>query len=134
MNESGKERIVKYYEENEDFRDYVDKYSINNKITVEEALTHKIVKEVYSLYWADELWWRRYSTLKVVVGKSVYETNRKGADGILKTARDKVPFGIYAIEKDSVVELRNDKFHDLDELKIQVSEFQDKGFKVYFNS
>lgn len=56
MNESGKERIVKYYEENEDFRDYVNKYAGNNKIAAEEALTHKIVKEVYSLYLADELW------------------------------------------------------------------------------
>ena len=39
--------MKKYYQKDKDFRDYVDKFSKKHKISVEEAMKHRIVKEVY---------------------------------------------------------------------------------------
>ena len=38
------------YRWNKDFRDYVDKYATKHGITVEEALTHAEVREVWRYY------------------------------------------------------------------------------------
>ena len=38
------------YETNQDFKEYVDRYSNKHKITVEEALTHALVQEVGKMY------------------------------------------------------------------------------------
>lgn len=72
--------------------------------------------------------------MKVIVGESLYETNRKGLHGILKTASKQVPLGIYAVEKDDICELRKDAFNSKDELKKTVAEYAEKGFKVHYNS
>lgn len=40
----------KQYNENSDFKEYVDRYCKKHKCTVDEALTHALVKEVYELY------------------------------------------------------------------------------------
>ena len=40
----------KMYEENEKFRQYVDKYCNTYKISVQEALSHKLVQEVGKNY------------------------------------------------------------------------------------
>lgn len=40
------------YRYNPDFREYVDKYCKQYNLTVEEALRHEIVKQVY-LYYAE---------------------------------------------------------------------------------
>lgn len=69
--------------------------------------------------------------MKVIIGKSVYETNRKGLRGILKVAKEQVPFGIYAVEKDGICELRKDKFDHKEDLKKEVAEFESKGFRVF---
>ena len=42
--------ICNEYRHNKKFRDYVDKYSKNQKISVEEALRHKLVRQVYLQY------------------------------------------------------------------------------------
>lgn len=38
------------YNKCEDFKEYVDKYSTKHKISVQEALTHKLVQEVGKNY------------------------------------------------------------------------------------
>ena len=38
------------YENNLDFRLYVDRYCIKHKISVDEALTHELIKEIYNIY------------------------------------------------------------------------------------
>lgn len=40
----------KAYERDPRFREYVDRYSTNRRITVEEALSHKLVDQVRKLY------------------------------------------------------------------------------------
>lgn len=42
--------MKEYYEQNEDFRSYVDSYSRSRCISVEVALEHDLVKSVYQYY------------------------------------------------------------------------------------
>lgn len=39
-----------FYETNLDFRLYVDRYCVQHNVSVDEALTHELVKEVYNFY------------------------------------------------------------------------------------
>lgn len=39
-----------FYVNNKDFKEYVDKYARDNKISVGEALTHAIIREIYHFY------------------------------------------------------------------------------------
>lgn len=70
---------------------------------------------------------------KIIVNNSVYEMGRKQADVILKIASEQIPFGIYAVEKDGIVELRKDKCRSEKEMKRFIVDFQKEGFRVYFN-
>ena len=42
--------MKRFYETNQDFREYVDRYCAKHKITAEEAIEHQIVKEVGKAY------------------------------------------------------------------------------------
>ena len=55
--------------------------------------------------------------MKVIIGKAVYGMNRKQLRGVLKAASSLIPFGIYAVQKDDVCELRKDEFENAEELK-----------------
>jgi hypothetical protein len=39
-----------FYNTNQDFKEYVDKYCNTYKVTVEEALSHALVQEVEKMY------------------------------------------------------------------------------------
>lgn len=41
---------MEFYKTNKDFRDFVNRYCRKHKCTVEEALTHVIVREVEKAY------------------------------------------------------------------------------------
>ena len=41
---------MEFYNTNQDFRDYVDRYCNTYKVTVEEALTYVLVQEVEKMY------------------------------------------------------------------------------------
>ena len=71
--------------------------------------------------------------MKVIIGKAVYGMNRKQLRGVLKAASSLIPFGIYAVQKDDVCELRKDEFDNAEELKKAVGAYKEKGFKVYYN-
>lgn len=71
--------------------------------------------------------------MRVIVNNNAYEMGIEQADAILKIASEQIPFGIYAVEKDGIVELRKDKCQSKKELNRLVIDFQEKGFKVYFN-
>ena len=65
--------------------------------------------------------------------KNVYGMNRKQLRGVLESASSLMPFGIYAVQKDDVCELRKDKFDNAEGLKKAVVAYKEKGFKVYYN-
>ena len=71
--------------------------------------------------------------MNVIIEKNVYGTNRKQLRGVLKAASSLIPFGIYAVKKDDVCELRKDEFDNAEELKKAVVAYKEKGFKVYYN-
>ena len=71
--------------------------------------------------------------MKVIIEKNVYGMNRKQLRGVLKAASSLMPFGIYAVQKDDVCELRKDKFDNAEGLKKAVGAYKEKGFKVYYN-
>ena len=71
--------------------------------------------------------------MNVIIEKNVYGMNRKQLRGVLKVASGPIPFGIYAVQKDDVCELRKDKFDNAEELKKAVVVYKEKGFKVYYN-
>lgn len=71
--------------------------------------------------------------MKVIVNNSVYDMTRVQANGVLKIAKGKIPFGIYAVEKNGIIELRKDKCRNKTKLNELVQQFKSKGFKVYAN-
>ena len=71
--------------------------------------------------------------MNVIIEKNVYGMNRKQLRGVLKAASSLMPFGIYAVQKDDVCELRKDEFDNAEELKKAVGAYKEKGFKVYYN-
>ena len=71
--------------------------------------------------------------MNVIIEKNVYGMNRKQLRGVLKAASSLIPFGIYAVQKDDVCELRKDEFDNAEELKKAVVAYKEKGFKVYYN-
>ena len=71
--------------------------------------------------------------MNVIIGETLYGMNRKQLRGVLKAASSLIPFGIYAVQKDNVCELRKDEFENAEELKKAVGAYKEKGFKVYSN-
>ena len=71
--------------------------------------------------------------MNVIIEETLYGMNRKQLRGVLKVASDLMPFGIYAVQKDDVCELRKDKFDNSEELKKAVGVYKEKGLKVYYN-
>ena len=59
--------------------------------------------------------------------------NRKQFDGVLKVAKKAVKHGIYAVEKDGMAEMKQEAYSNMEELKKSVAEYEEKGFKVYYN-
>ena len=71
--------------------------------------------------------------MRVLLNDRLYDMNRKQLRGVLKAASSLMPFGIYAVQKDDVCELRKDKFDNAEGLKKAVVAYKEKGFKVYYN-
>ena len=71
--------------------------------------------------------------MNVIIEKNVYGMNRKQLRGVLKVASGLMPFGIYAVQKDDVCELRKDEFDNAEGLKKAVGAYKENGFKAYYN-
>ena len=71
--------------------------------------------------------------MKVKVMNRLYQMRRKEYQGLLQTASEQVPFGIYAIEKKEYAELRCDKCTSVTQLKNLTRQFKSQGFKVHSN-
>lgn len=71
--------------------------------------------------------------MKVLLNNSVYEMSRKQFDGVLKVAKKAVRHGIYAAEKDGMAQMKKETHSNKAELEKAVTEYEAKGFKVYYN-
>ena len=71
--------------------------------------------------------------MKVKVGKRVYEMPRRNFLEMLEIAKERVPFGIYAVEKHGYGEFLNMNCQSITQLKQERRIFKQNGFKVHFN-
>ena len=71
--------------------------------------------------------------MKVKVANRMYRMSRQEYQGLLKTASEQVPFGIYAVEKSGYAELRCDRCQSITQLKNLRRQFKAAGFKVLSN-
>lgn len=71
--------------------------------------------------------------MRVILNNVIYGMNEQEGRKLIKVASKHVPLGIYAVEKDEIVELRNDICNSVKELEKLKSEYESKGFVVYFN-
>lgn len=71
--------------------------------------------------------------MRVLINSRIYSMTRKQLTGVLNIAKKQIPFGIYAVEKDGVCELRKDVFGSKEELDREVAGYEAEGFRVYKN-
>lgn len=71
--------------------------------------------------------------MRVIINNNVYGMTKKQLSGLLKIASKQISFGIYAVIKDDICELRKDKFENKSELAKAVSEYKQCGFEVKYN-
>lgn len=71
--------------------------------------------------------------MRVQMADKIYEMTSKQYKGFLKVVKGCLPVGIYAVEKDGVAIMMNEKPKEKEGLRKQVEDFKKKGFKVYWN-
>ena len=71
--------------------------------------------------------------MKVLLNNSVYEMSRKQFRVVLSVAKKAVKHGIYAVEKDGMAQMKKETHSNKAELEKAVAEYEEKGFKVYYN-
>lgn len=69
----------------------------------------------------------------MILNGNVYEMTRKQIDGTLAVVKKNFPKGIYAVEKDGIVEMKNQPYKYTKNLNKAVAEYVKRGFKVYYN-
>ncbi len=62
--------------------------------------------------------------MRVILKDSMYEMNRKQFRGVLDIAKKSVKMGIYAVEKDGIIEVKNETFDSKKNLKKSVAEYE----------
>ena len=71
--------------------------------------------------------------MKVIIGESVYDLSENMSRATIETAakllRDSI--AIYAIEKNGVVEMKNETYESNEKLKDAVFDYEKEGFKVH---
>ena len=70
----------------------------------------------------------------VNINNSTYEMDSKQYKGVLKTASKAVDRGIYAVEKNKVAIMLNERYGDDMSLRKNVDQYVEKGFKVYWKN
>ena len=72
-------------------------------------------------------------TMRVLLNDHIYEMSKKQFNGVLKVAKKALKRGIYAVEKDGTAEMKKETYLNKSELEKVVKEYEEKGFKVYYN-
>ena len=66
--------------------------------------------------------------MRVTIGKKVYRMSRKEYQGMLAMAKEQVPLGVYAVEKNKAAELRCDHCKSISQVKNLVRQYRAAGF------
>lgn len=67
------------------------------------------------------------------INGDVYEMPPEAVTTILKMASTYIPKGIYAVEDDGYVELKNEAYDDAEDLRRAVVRYRMKGLRVHCN-
>lgn len=71
--------------------------------------------------------------MKVVIDTHIYEMTQNQAKKVLKVASKQMGSGIYAVEKDGVIDLKKEKYKTDTGLKAAMNKYRSMGFTVYYN-
>ena len=71
--------------------------------------------------------------MTVRIGKRLWKMSRREYKGLLKTAKEQVPLGIYAAGRDDYAELLCDRCESVTQLKERIREYRKQGLKVHCN-
>lgn len=71
--------------------------------------------------------------VKVVINNRVYQMERKNINGFLESIKEYVVLGIYAVEKNNIVEIKRDVLPSKTKLKEEIRKYKAQGYKVYSN-
>lgn len=71
--------------------------------------------------------------MRVQMANKIYEMTERQYKGFLKVVKGCLPIGIYAVEKDGVAIMTNEKPKDKEGLRKQVEVLEKKGFRVHWN-
>ena len=71
--------------------------------------------------------------MRVLLNDHIYEMSRKQFDGVLNVAKKAVRRGIYAVENGGMAQMKKETRSNKAELEKAVAEYEEKGFKVYYN-
>lgn len=71
--------------------------------------------------------------VKVIINNRVYQMERKNINGFLESIKEYVVLGIYAVEKNNIVEIKRDILPSKTKLKEEVRKYKAQGYKVYSN-
>lgn len=71
--------------------------------------------------------------VKVIINNRVYQMERKNINGLLESIKEYVVLGIYAVEKNNIVEIKRDILPSKTKLKEEVRKYKAQGYKVYSN-
>lgn len=71
--------------------------------------------------------------MKLILKGTIYELTRKQVDGTLAVVKKHYGKGIYAVEKDGIVEMIDRPYKYTKNLNKAVAEYVKRGFKVYYN-
>lgn len=69
----------------------------------------------------------------LAINGDVYDMPTETAYSILDMAKAYVPKGIYGVEDDGYIELKNETFQSDDDLRTAIVRYRMKGFRVHCN-
>lgn len=70
---------------------------------------------------------------KVIINNRVYQMEKKRIKGLSDIAKEHVKLGIYAVEKDNIIEMKRDVLPSKTKLKEEIRKYKVQGYRVYSN-
>lgn len=72
--------------------------------------------------------------MKVIIDNHIYQMTQKQAKKLLTVAGKQIESGIYAVEKDGVIDLKKEKYKTDTGLQTALKKYRSQGFTVHYNN
>lgn len=70
---------------------------------------------------------------KVIINNRLYQIDKKKLKGVFDIVKKHVKLGIYAVDKDNIIEMKRDILPSKTKLKEEIRKYKAQGYKVYSN-